>query len=160
MKIEVTELTAKDRLDIAEQINRGCEETINNPAEQLTPMVDHYLNLRSVGDYYRIPLSDTNYSEMTVKRLHACIHLLLTASLNPSYWFLFEEPLDGMLRLINPYIDKGISFCFDSEETNPESDTHDSMKFIGFDYNLLPIGTTDTTQDLIEAILLDQSSLY
>lgn len=155
MKIEVTELTAKDRKEIADTINQAGVGAFD---EEQSIFYDGYC--RFDDHYERASLYEGMLTDTFGDRMKIIAKRLRQDNLNPDYWYLFEEPLDGLMRMVCPFIGKEVNFVFDSEETSLKSKQHDPLSLIGLDYSGLPFGELDTTQDLIEAILLDQSSLY
>ena len=94
------------------------------------------------------------------QRMEIIANRLRENELNPLLWYMFEEPLDGLIRMVCPFIDKEVYVTFDSEEGNPKADKHDPLALLSFQYSILLVGEIGDTQDLIEAIMLDQSSLY
>lgn len=155
MKLMVTDLTAKDRKEIADTINQAGVGAFDKEHS-----IFHDGYCRFDDHYERASLYEGMLTDTFGDRMKIIAKRLRQDNLNPDYWYLFEEPLDGLMRMVCPFIDKEVSFVFDSEETNTISAEHDPLTLLEFNYFTLPMGEVGTTQDLIEAILLDQSSLY
>lgn len=154
MKLMVTDLTEKDRKEIADTINQAGVGAFDR---EHSIFHDGYVGF---DDHYeRVSLYEGMLTDIFGDRMKIIAKRLCQDNLDPNYWYLFEEPLDGMMRVVCPFIGKEVNFVFDSEETNLKSKQHDPLTLIGLDYSGLPFGELETTQDLIEAILLDQSSL-
>ncbi|QMU86143.1 hypothetical protein H3M14_08640 [Latilactobacillus sakei] len=155
MKLIVTDLTEKDRKEITDTINQAGVGAFDREHS-----IFHDGYARFDDHYERVSLYEGMLTDKFGDRMKIIAKRLRQDNLNPDYWYLFEEPLDGLMRVVCPFIGKEVSFVFDSEETNLKSKQHDPLSLIGLDYSGLPFGELETTQDLIEAILLDQSSLY
>lgn len=155
MKLIVTDLTEKDRKEITDTINQAGVGAFDKEHS-----IFHDGYCRFDDHYERASLYEGMLTDTFGDRMKIIAKRLRQDNLNPDYWYLFEEPLDGLMRMVCPFIDKEVSFVFDSEETNTISAEHDPLTLLEFNYFTLPMGEVGTTQDLIEAILLDQSSLY
>lgn len=158
MKLTITNLTDADRLKIANTINQAAESAFS---KKHSIFYDGYVRYDThyprAGDYEGMMMDG---DDIFGQRMEIIAKRLREDKLNPLLWYMFEEPLDGLMRMVCPFIDKEVHFVFDSEEVNPKSDKHNPLKLIDFEYFVLPIGEVETTHDLIEAIMLDQSSLY
>lgn len=158
MKLAVTDLTEKDRKEITDVINQagvGAFDKVHS--------IFHDGYARFDDKFERASLYEGMLTETTNPfgdRMKIIAERLRQDNLDPNYWYFFEEPLDGMMRMVCPFIGKEVNFVFDSKETNLESEQHDPLSLISLDYVGLPFGELESTQDLIEAILLDQSNLY
>lgn len=157
MKLMVTDLTEKDRKEIADTINQAGDSAFSEERGIFRNGYYWFDEHCVTPNVYEEVLA--NRDDLKSKRMRIIGDRLRQDNLDPRYWYLFEEPIDGMMRMVCPFIGKEVSFIF-GNETNTKSTQRDPLLLIGFDYWLLPIGATETTQDLIEAILLDQSSLY
>lgn len=158
MKLTITNLTDADRLEIANTINQTAESAFSKKHSIYYDGYVYYdAHCPRAGDYEGVMMDS---DDIFGQRMEIIAKRLREDKLNPLLWYMFEEPLDGLVRMVCPFIDKEVYFGFDSEEDNPKSDKHSPLKLIDFQYSMLPIGEIGTTQDLIEAILLDQSGLY